>query len=888
MNALLFLCLSSACLKPFGQSFPGHHQGEPPARYAPDRPFDLLHTAIDLRLDLEAGTISGSSAITAAALSAELARVELHAVDLSIGRVRRVSRPQQPYDAIAADAGTLLAFDHHDQTLSIELDPPPAEGEIFTIVVDYAGEPRRGLHFVGPEEYAPRRSNEVWSQGEEHDSRYWFPCWDYPNDQGTSSVSLTVDQRYTAISNGRLLGVEAAGEGQRQWRWFEAHPHVSYLVSIAVGEFAVLHDEWQGIPVDYYAPRALQAEIERNFQHTPEMIAALSDYLDFPYPFDKYAQVAVSEFMFGGMENISATTLNANSLRDATAAREGSMDDLVAHELGHQWFGDMITCRDWAHVWLNEGFASYTEVLVDEALKGRAAASLTAHGQLENYLGAGTWRPIVDRRYEYPMDLFDAHAYSKGSRVLHMLRFELGEESFQKALRHYTHSRAWSTVTTQDLVDACEETTGRSLERFFDQWVRSPGHPQLQMSWSWDAQNRLVQVKLRQRQSRGGGVPRFELPLEIAIVQAEGELVRARRSISGDEESWSFSAPARPISVMLDPEGWLLAEIEEDVPVDELVARRAWLSGAGRDSGLAVARLRTARALGDAGPRPGVVEALWALLAEDAFHQVRAAAAQALAEVGGSAAQQALLAHRHDEDPRVRRAIAEALGSFVAQPEISRALRQMAARDKGYGPRAAALSSLVRSGAKEAHEACKEGLRVSSHNEEIRRAALAGLVDLGREEEAAKATRRLLEQKPSSYLRSSAAGILATWGVSLEDDTDRAERRRVRLELERLTNDPNYFVREQAVLGLGELGETDALPVLRRVVAADPDDRLRHQAEEALARIHNRAAAEEPDLFGERIVEMERNAAELEERVKGIEALLEAKEEAEEMPRENQ
>ncbi len=855
-----------------GRAFPGHHAGEPPMRYAPDRPFDLLHTALDLRIDLKGGTIEGTSAITAAALGDDLGGIELHAVDLEIEGVRWVSTP--------GDEGEALRFDYSGEVVAIDFPAAIGSGDEFTVAVDYRGAPRRGLYFVGPEAYSPDRPYEVWSQGEDEDSRYWFPSWDYPNDRGTSSAAFTVDRRYTVVGNGRLLGVDDRSEGTRTWRWSEAHPHVTYLTSVVVAEMDEMHDTWRDISVDYYVPKGLGERIPRNFGTTPEMMTALSDYLDLPYPYEKYAQVAVNEYMYGGMENISATTLDVHALRDAVAYDEGRIDGLVAHELAHQWFGDMITCRDWSHIWLNEGFATYGEVLSREALEDWGEATISSLDDLGGYLDSGTLRPIVDRRYQIPMDVFDEHSYAKGSRVLHLLRFELGETLFQRALRHYARTRAWQNVTTQDLIDAIEESTGRSVERFFDQWVRSPGHPELEVSWSWDDALSLARVSVRQVQDTEEGVPVFHTSFEVAVLGDGGTISIHRGRLEGREKELAIPLEHRPASVVFDPDGWLLAKISEDVPAGELAERLGLLTARALEGEYAypVARIRTVRALGEQGDRAAAVGSLRTALDTDPRHRVRSAAAGALGAVGGDQALAALRGGVEDRDPRVRKAVAEGLGHFAGVAAAEDALKGIAKRDAGYGPRAAAIRGVVSIGSTEAAGACRRGLGAPSFQEEIRRASLDGLVEIGEGAEAVKAARRFLKQEPSSWVRSHSATILGRHAAGLDERTRRPERRELRLELQDLTHDANYHVRESAVEALGELGDSDAIATLRQVAASDPDVRMERVAEDAIAEILGRSAdrADGPFELGRRLVKLEKAYDELDERIDRLDGLLEA------------
>src|SRR5439155_5342871 len=251
--------------------------------------------------------------------------------------------------------GPDLAYDLSDGRLHVTLDRPRSAAEEATVVVDFGGSPKRGIYFIRPDEAYPNKRYEAWTQGQDEDSRRWFPCYDYPNEMATSEAHITVAEPYTVISNGALLGVDPGpAPGSRTFHWRQDVPHVTYLTSLCAGEYDEVRAEWDGIPITYHVAPGRAEDAREVFKNTPQMIGLFSERTGVRYPYAKYAQVVVQDFIFGGMENVSATTLTDSALYDARARKDQDAEYLIAHELAHQWFGDLLTCRDWSHGWLNE------------------------------------------------------------------------------------------------------------------------------------------------------------------------------------------------------------------------------------------------------------------------------------------------------------------------------------------------------------------------------------------------------------------------------------------------------------------------------------------------------------------------------------------------------
>ena len=317
-----------------------------------NRVCDIKHVKLELVIDVDNKALSGTATITFAPINDGLTSVEFDAVEQQIKAVR-------------TSDGISLGYSYADNKLHVELGRQLKTPEEMTIQIDYQCIPRRGLYFNSPDAAYPHRPPQVWTQGEDEDSRYWFPCHDYPNERFTSEIIVTVPLEWTTVSNGKLLAVSENGD-VRTHHWSQDKPHPAYLISLVAGGYTEIQEEWNGIPITYYAPPGREDDTRRAFGNTPKMMEFFAEKIGVPYPWHKYSQVTVADFIFGGMENTSATTMTDTLLHDERAHLDYSTDSIVAHELAHQWWGDLVTSRDWAHAWLNEGFATYFDLLFKE------------------------------------------------------------------------------------------------------------------------------------------------------------------------------------------------------------------------------------------------------------------------------------------------------------------------------------------------------------------------------------------------------------------------------------------------------------------------------------------------------------------------------------------
>ena len=458
-------------------------------QYGRSRPMDVKHIRLDLRVNVEDELLRGTATQVISPIGSPLQTVVFDAVGLDI------------YEVTLAD-GTKVPFETTLDSLKIFLPKPAAPGEDLTLKIGYGvTRPAKGMHFRVPRMGYTGGEVQCWSQGESEDARYWFPCYDAPNERATTEIIATVNSEYRAIANGELIDVkDNPGDGSHTFHYKLDKEHASYLVSLAVGHFAEVRDDSGPVPLYYYVLPGQEEKAKLSFGKTGDMMRFFQDTLGVPYPWGRYSQVVAVDFIAGGMENTSVTTETERAVQDAPARLTNLSEHLVSHELAHQWFGDLVTCRDWTNIWLNEGWATYMEICYTGHNEGPEMYTQRlwecAHNVME------TDRPenrlaTVRKAWGDPEALFDSRVYEKGGWILHMLRQQLGDAVFWKAVNTYLTRHANQPVETNDFMRTLEEVSGQGLEPFFDQWVYHAGWPEfLKRSAELDAvhtqENRIL------------------------------------------------------------------------------------------------------------------------------------------------------------------------------------------------------------------------------------------------------------------------------------------------------------------------------------------------------------------------------------------------------------
>jgi aminopeptidase N len=539
-----------------------YKQLEGTAHTRPPRAYDILNYTIRTRFDVPGKTVIGDETVTLKPLAGGFATFTLDASSMQVESVK------------LAPADTALRFTQPPDKLSIALDRTYDASETISVRIQYRAQPKRGLYFIPQTQGTAHNISkpaQIWTQGEPEDNHHWFPCYDFPDDKVTSEQFITTDANELAISNGALVETLANPDGTRTFHWKMDQPHASYLVSLIVGDYVKLTDAYKNIPVEYYTYRGTEEVARRAFGKTPRMMEWFSRELRYEYPYNKYAQTIVNYFVFGGMENITATTQSDwEILRNNGADGPGdSKENLVSHELAHSWFGNLVTCKDWSQAWLNEGFATFMEAAFREQEGGREAYLAELREDARLYFDEDSQqyrRPLVYARYREPINLFDATLYKKGALVLHMLRETVGDEMFWKATNKYLNDNQYRAVETADLERAFEQTTGEKLDWFFDQWVYKAGYPELRVNYSYNPQTRVLSLSVSQTQVAAASTPAvFRLPVDVELTTSRGTRTE-RIEITQRQQQFTFQLDSKPLKIVFDKGSRILMKADITQP----------------------------------------------------------------------------------------------------------------------------------------------------------------------------------------------------------------------------------------------------------------------------------------------------------------------------------
>jgi aminopeptidase N len=771
----------------------------PPVQWTRSHNYDVQHYQIKVSFDWKEKSVTGETTITLKPFPNDLSEVEFDAGQMDI-------------QAVKLAQGTPLKFRYvNNQKLIVTLDKKYTANSKLAITINYVAKPvnSQALAFITPTETDKTRPYQIWSQGEAQANHYWFPCYDAPNDKATSEVIATVEDKFQVISNGKLISVQANPvKKTKTFRWLMNQPFSSYLISIIVGEYAELKDRFKNTPVSSFVYKNQVQDARVSLGKLPQMVAYFSKKLDYDYPYAKYAQVMVRDFP-GAMENITATTMTDTAVHDKRAHMDLSSDDLIAHELSHSWFGNLLTCRDWSELWLNESFATFMEGVWTEYDKGRDDYLYQIYNNQQTYFrswNGGLRRPIVTNLYYDPDSLFDAYAYPRGGSVINMLRFVLGEEMFWKAIRHYIKKYQWQNVETQQLVVAIEEATGQNLQWFFDEWLYKMGHPEFEITKTYDEGAKTVKLEVKQTQKPDeqrkwfASPAFFTMPVDVAITTASGEKVH-RIFINKAEQAFSFAVDGKPLIVNFDKGNYLIKEVKFNRSDDELAYQLL------HDSDV-MGRMLAAIEL-KAHKNEAMIKAIAQAATKDKFYGVRLEAALALAEIKTDAAKAALLEVLKDSNSQVRRAAIKGLGDFN-DASLADLFIKLINTDQSYFVVADAARALGQTESPKAFDTLIAASKMDSWNGTIRAGAVAGLAAL-RDPRSLDIALQYIAPEYSAELRSQAIALLGAIG---KDNPKAFDALIVALKEESASVQLKFNILNALVA----LGDTRAIPVLEEAL----------------------------------------------------------------------
>ncbi|CEJ45854.1 Peptidase M1, membrane alanine aminopeptidase [Umezakia ovalisporum] len=834
--------------------------------YNPDRPGQVEHIFLDLCLDIPHQSYHGSCSIRLLPIRSGIERLTLDAVNLNIQSVK--------VDEISQN------FDYDREKLVIQLSQPTQIGKHLLIDIAYLVEkPQRGLYFIQPDQYYPKKPTQVWTQGEDEDSRFWFPCFDYPGQLSTSEIRVRVPKNLIAISNGELIETKSDGD-EKIYHWSQKQVHPTYLMTLAVGDFAEIRDEWQGKPVIYYVEKSRKDDAKRSMGKTPRMMEFLSEKYGYTYAFPKYAQVCVDDFIFGGMENTSTTLLTDRCLLDERAALDNrNTESLVVHELAHQWFGDLLVIKHWSHAWIKEGMASYSEVMWTEHEYGQQEAAYYRLLESRSYLNEDSSRyrrPMVTHVYREAIELYDRHIYEKGSCVYHMIRAELGEELFWQAIQTFVRDNVHKTVETVDLLRAIEKSTGRNLAFLFDQYVYRGGHPDFKVAYSWDGEANLARVTVTQTQAeKNDSKDLFDLKIPIGFGYTQpgkaAQLKTFTVRVNEWEQTFYFPLAEKPQFVSFDVGNNFLKTVTLEYSVPELKAQLEFAPDP-------ICRIYAAEALAKKGGLEATI-ALSDALKNDLFWGVQVEVAKQLAEIKLNQAFDGLVAGLQDKNPYVRRSVVEALGTIKIHDSYKAVKNLLKNGDPSYYVEAAACRALGSIAAGNLTEKPKEEKVIKQlksvlaekpgWNEVVRSGAVGGLAELKTSEAALNLLLEYTQLGVPQSLRL--ATIRALGKISVGQSPVNLER--ILDKLAELAKETFFLTQVAVVTALGQMETPKAMGILRSLADQTADGRVRRYAEEEIAKVQKNVGTDNAlRQMREELDQLKKQNQELKSRLEGLEA----------------
>ena len=766
----------------------------PGRKYSRDRRVDMQHLKLEVVPDFAKRSIAATATLTFKPIALPLSRLELDAVDLQIGKIE-------------VTGAKLAEYQMTGEKLVLDFAEPIAPDHEVVLCVEYSVEPRNGLYFRTPEMGYKQGDTQLWTQGEAELHRFWFPCYDYPNERFTSEVICTVPKGMEVVSNGSVVGKVAEGESVR-WHWRQDQPHVNYLIALAAGNFYKLEDKTGRVPLAMLVPMSEKDQAAAAFRDTRKIIDFYEGEIGVPFAWDKYYQVYCHDFLAGGMENTSCTFEASSMLFSDASAELRTLHRLDAHETAHQWFGDLVTCRDWAHLWLNEGFASYYTILYEDKKLGRDAMLYSLWEAAEGIFRANDRRPTVWRDYQDPMQQFDTRVYPRGAWVLHMMRSRLGPDLYRRCIRTYLERHRNGVVGTDDLQDVVEELSGLSFDRFFDQWLYHGAFPELDVQYAWDAKTKLAKITVKQIQKTDDQVLTFGFTLPVRFTLASGKESReVAFEVSQTQEDFYCSLPSQPEMVRIDPEYTLLAKIQFKPP-GNMLDQQLKSDVIGR-----LLALRQFEDKTDAGSATKIA----AVLRGDAFYAVRSAAADTLAKMATPEALMALIGGAEQSDARVRKAVVAALAAFPSA-EAKNTLWKMAAEEKNPEILASIIQTWgARPGEGEISAELKRQMEGDSYHNGVAMACISAL----RAQNDATAVPLILarlKRDPQNFRSQDLARAFDDLAFLARDTKEKGAVREFLVE--QLTS-PRQELRKGAAKALGTLRDVRSIAVLEGMLAGE-------------------------------------------------------------------
>lgn len=786
-----------------------------------ERSYDIVHYKAELSFDFEHKRVLGKATVQLRPLC-EIEAIVFDAIALDVTHVYKLK------------SNTKLNFEMEDGSLHIQLLTPIRAKDTLSVAIEYSATPKGGMYFVRNTEN--QNLFYVTTYGEDGLHANWLPIYADVNDRFSTEMVVTVPDPYVVVSNGRLLEIVQHSNGQKTCHWLQELPHPNYLISLYIGDFekGELRPAFGSIPINYWVPRGRLQQGKYAFRNTTSMVEYFSEKFNYRYPWVKYDQIAVPDYAIGAMEHTTVTGHRESILRTENAPLDfnptpeyysdpWSAEALIAHELAHHWFGNLVTCRNLSYLWLNESFATYLMILWDEESVGPEQYLFSVDLAKKKYFDyvrtEHIIRPLEYHYFDDANTIYNTeHTYYKGALILHMLRRILGDEPFFRAIGYYLRKHKFSNVESNDLKTAIEETTGENLQWFFEQWITGGGHPRFEVSYDYLPVRKRVVLHVKQIQPLVEGQGVFELPVRITIA-TEDKTWQEKIWIESDRESFVIDCDKKPLMVSFDGEGDLVAEVDFSKNIDELAYQATHDAIPGR--------LWAIRQLAAHHPVSEKTTAIFEkIIAPDYFWGLQAEAAFQLGTIRTEAAQNLIDKALASNDYRVRKAAVLALPNFGTLSAIKR-LENAVNNDVHDDITATALLALAQVNPSLSPAFITMQLERNSWYDEIRFAAMRACEQL--QNNALLATiKKYASHKYNQFVYGAA---IDAWAACAPNDKNLHRR------LIALTEGPVYTLQQSAIAKLGDLYVDEAKQRLEEIIAENADANLIIAAEGALDKI---------------------------------------------------
>jgi aminopeptidase N len=681
-----------------------------PVQAERSREFDAIRYRISLTVDMNKKSLTGENQITMTPLNNGLKKCVLDAEYLDV-------------KGVVDHQGKTMLFEQKDNQVFIDLNKTYNLTDTIRFTVKYKLDKQNlGLRFI---DASPTNPKQVSSDCFPNKARQWIPCYDYPNDKVATEMIVTADDNLKVLSNGTLVSVTNNPQNStKTWHWSQDLPHSTYLISLSIADYEVIKDSLGSLPINYWVYHYHIEDAKRSFSKTPHMISFFNKLYNYNYPWAKYDQV-ISTYMGGGAEATTATLLGEGAVTDKNAEQDFSYERVIAHEIAHQWWGDLITLRSWEHTWLNESFGTYSDYLYTRNEYGADAGAYDLLGKKNQYLNEAHnryIRPIVFNRYNDPGDNFDSHTYPKGANVLHLLRYILGDDAFFRTLSTFLHQNAFKPVDTHDFMKTVKEVSGKNMDWFFDQYIFSPGHAVFEVTKKWDESGKTIKINILQKQDSLPGVPIYTVPVNLGF-SFPGKKVVKEVWLKNKSESFEFVFDQEPLLVRFDEGNYLLKELTFKKSSGELIYQA--------ENDDVIGRLSAVDELKAYNSDP-LAMAEWVKRAtSDSFWAVRQAALVNLAKYSGRNYLELIKGAVKDENSKVRQSAVRILGD-LKDPSFVKLLKKVFESDNSYVVQAEVLRSIGKCGGKKELSFLKRAETQKSHRNVVSKAATETIAQLSK------------------------------------------------------------------------------------------------------------------------------------------------------------